>query len=96
MTFFCILDVRGPLLLGTDINPFDIILACRKSVLFYNNTTWEKTTTNNFYVTLGSFDSAQIADIVGIYILDTLSRHLNLNNIGIYKDDELIFKIKKN
>ena len=31
-----------------------------------------------------SFDSAQIADLVGIYILDTLGRFLNLSNVGIY------------
>ena len=37
--------------------------------------------TDNFDVTMGSFDSAQIADLVGIYILDTLGRIINLNNI---------------
>ena len=67
-----------------------IILACWKFVLFYNNTTWEKTTTDNFDVTMGSFDHAQIADLVGIYILDTLNRFLNLNNAGIYRDYGLI------
>ena len=69
----------------------DIILACRKSVLFYNNTTWEKKPTDNFDVAIGSFDSAQNTDLVGIYILDTLGRFLNLSNIGIYRDDGLIF-----
>ena len=76
----------------TDITQeeLDIILTCRKSVLFYNNTAWEKTTTNNFDVTMGSFDSTPIADIVGKYILDKLIRFLNLNNLGIYRDDGLI------
>ena len=45
----------------------DIILACRKSILFYNNTTWEKTTIDNFDVTMGSFDSARIAVWRNIY-----------------------------
>ena len=51
----------------TDIiqEELDIILACRKSVLVYNNTIWEKKTTDNFDVTIGSFDSAQIAYFVG-------------------------------
>ena len=40
---------------------------------------------------MGSFDTVQIADLVGIYILDTLSRFLNLNNVGIHYDDGLIF-----
>ena len=56
-----------------------------KSALVYNNNTWEKKATDNFDVTMGSFDSAQIADLVGIYILDTLGRFLNLNNVGIYQ-----------
>ena len=69
----------------------DIILASRKSVLFYNNTTWEKTTTDKFDVTMGSFDSSKTVDLVGIYILDKLGRFLNLNNVGIYSDDALFF-----
>ena len=44
---------------------------------------------NNFDVTLGSFDSAQIANLVGI--LNTISEILNLNQIGLYKDDGLIY-----
>ena len=39
---------------------------------------------------MGSFDSAQIVDFVGIYILVTLGRFLNLNNVEIYRDDGLI------
>ena len=30
---------------------------------------------NNFNVTVGSFDSAQIANLAGIYILDTLGKY---------------------
>ena len=36
---------------------------------------------------MGSFDSAQIANIEGIYILDTLGRFLDLNNIGLYRSN---------
>ena len=50
----------------------NIILVCRKSVLVYNNTTWQKKKKDTFDVVIGSFDSIQIADIVGVYILDTL------------------------
>ena len=69
----------------------DNILAYRKSVLINNDVTLVKTWTDNFDVTIGSFDSAQVADLVGIYILDTLGRITNLNNIVIYQDDGLIF-----
>ena len=76
----------------TDITEeeLDIILAYRKSVLVYNNTTWEKKATDNFDITMGSSDFALIADLVGIYILDTLGRFLDLSNIRIYRDDGLI------
>ena len=69
----------------------DNILAYRKSVLINNDVTLVKTWTDNFDVTIGSFDSAQVADLVGIYILDTLGRITNLNSIVIYQDDGLIF-----
>ena len=76
----------------TDITQeeLDIILTCRKSVLVYYNTTWEKKTTDNFDITMESFDSAQIAELEGMYILDTLGRFLNLNNAIIYRDDGFI------
>ena len=40
--------------------------------------------TDNCDVTMESFDCTQIADIAEIYILDTLGRFLNLNNVGIH------------
>ena len=45
---------------------------------------------------MGSFDSIQIADLVGIYMLDTLERFLNLDNINIYRDDELVSILNSN
>ena len=35
----------------------------------FNNTTWQKKTTDNFEVTMGSFDTAQITDIPWIHAL---------------------------
>ena len=52
---------------------------------------WVKNYVDNFDLTLGSFNSAQIADLVAIYILDTLGRIVNFNQIGLYRDDESIF-----
>ena len=40
---------------------------------------------------MGSFDSVRIADLEGIYILDTWGRFLNLNNIRIYRNDGFNF-----
>ena len=39
---------------------------------------------------MGSFNSSQIADLVSIYIFDTLGRIIDLNNIGLYQIDGLI------
>ena len=55
-------------------------------MLINNDTTWVKTGIDNFDVSMGSFDSAQIADWVSIYILDTLRRIIDLNIIGIYRE----------
>ena len=62
----------------------------RKSVLVYNHTTWQKKITDNFDVIMCLFDSAQIIDFVGIYILDTLGRFLDSSNITLYRDDGFI------
>ena len=60
----------------------EIILACRKSVQFDNRRTWVKSHVNNFNVPIGANDSAQVTDLVGIYILDTLGRIVNLEQVG--------------
>ena len=37
-------------------------------VILINNNTWVKNHTDNFDITVGSFDSSQIANLLGIYI----------------------------
>ena len=69
----------------------EIILACRKSVQSDNRRTWVKSHVDNFDVPMGAYDSAQVADSVGIYILDTLGRIINLELVGLYRDDGITF-----
>ena len=38
---------------------------------------------------MGAYNSAQVADLVGIYILDTLGRIVNLEQVGLYRLTEL-------
>ena len=45
---------------------------------------------DNFDVIMRSFDSTQIADLVVMYILNTLNRIIDLSTIGIYRDDGII------
>ena len=74
-----------------------IIKHCRKSLLFYKNEAWKKKTTNDcFDVTMGSFDGAEICELVGLYILDSLSQNLIKNDLGLYRDDGLIVLRGKN
>ena len=39
---------------------------------------------------MGNYDSAQVADLVRIYILDTLGRIVN-SQVGLYRDDGIIY-----
>lgn len=40
---------------------------------------------------MGAYDSAPITDLVGIYISDTLSRIIDPKQMGLYRDDGLIY-----
>ena len=77
----------------TDITEekIEIILASRKSVLSDSRRSWIKSHVDNFDVPMGAYDSAQVADLAGIYILDTLGRIVNLEQVGLYRDDGIIY-----
>ena len=64
----------------------------RKSLLFdKTSTAWVKKGNNNMFdVTMGSFDGAEICELVGLYILNILSSKYHVNgSIGLYRDDGL-------
>ena len=46
---------------------------------------------DNFDVPVGGYDSAQIADLVGLYILDTLSRIVDPIQLDLYHDDGILY-----
>ena len=64
---------------------------CRKSLLFDNDTAWVKKTNNMFDVTMGSFDGAEICELVSLFLLSTLRDKFKSNDIGLYRDDGLAF-----
>ena len=73
-----------------DVN---IIMHCRKSLLFDNDTAWVKKTNNKFDVTMGSFDGAEICELIGLFLFSTLRDKFKSNDIGLYRDDGLaLFK----
>ena len=70
---------------------YQILLACSKTVLKNNDSTWIKTGWDNFDVPMGGYDSAQKADLVGLYILNTLSRIVDPIQIGLYRNDSILY-----
>ena len=61
-----------------------------KSLLFSNNEAWKKKQTEScFDVTMGSFDGAEVCELVGIYILCFLAKLIDKKDCGLYRDDEL-------
>ena len=69
-----------------DIN---IIKHARKSLLFHKNQSWSKRNTDSvFDVTMGSFDDAEVCELVGLFILNSLQARFR-ENVGLYCDDGL-------
>ena len=61
----------------------------KRSLLYLDGEAWTKKGEENFDVAQGAFDSAEICDIVGLFLLSELKKQ-NLNaNLGIYRDDGL-------
>ena len=42
-----------------------------------------------FDVIMGSFDGAEICELIGLYLLDKLSSLIGRKNVGLYRDDGL-------
>ena len=74
-----------------DIEDSDIytILHSRKSLLFSADGVWIKHSGSLFDVTMGSYDGAEICELVGLFLLSKLSNIIHIDNIGLYRDDGL-------
>ena len=68
-----------------------VILHSRKSLLFDNEQPWSKRNNSSlFYITMGSYDGAEICELVGLFILSKLTAVYKRNStIGLYRDDGL-------
>ena len=67
----------------------ETILHSRKALLFNTNDVWFKKDNPDFDVTMGSYGGAKVCELVGLYILDILTKEFGHNIIGLYRDDEL-------
>ena len=79
----------------TDISREDmqIMYHARKSLLFSNEKPWMKRERNLFEVTMGAYDGADVCKLVGIFMLNKISKKYDKNDIGLSRDDGLaVFK----
>ena len=65
------------------------IFHARKSLLYYNDEPWVKKGESNFDVSMGAYDGPEVCELIGIFMLSLLSKHINKNHIGLYRDDGL-------
>ena len=73
-----------------DQSEIDVIMHARKSLLFESGQPWMKREKDNaFDVTMGSFDGAEICELVGLFLLNQLPGCLGKSSVGLYRDDGL-------
>ena len=67
------------------------VMHARKSLLFDQEKPWRKTENSQsmFDVTIGSYDEAEVCELVGLFILHKLKNKFNNENIGLCRDDGL-------
>ena len=64
------------------------IYHARKSLVFDKDNVWLKKDPE-FDVTMGRYDGAELCELVGLYLLDLLTKEFGKQNIGFYRDDGL-------
>ena len=67
----------------------EIIMHARKSLLFSDGEIWIKKGDELFDVTMGSFDGAEICELVGLFLLFALMQQFGKECVGLYRDDGL-------
>ena len=72
-----------------DNDTFDVIMHSRKSLLFSKDNVWVKKDNPSFDVTMGSYDGAEVCELVGLYILDRIKVECPEIELGLYRDDGL-------
>ena len=48
---------------------------------------WIKKQSNDFDVTMGSYDGAEVCELIDIFMLSLIGNIYNRNNIGLYRDE---------
>jgi len=73
-----------------DQQDITIIQHARQSLLYTTEGPWRKRSCDTLFdVTMGSYDGAEVCELVGIYLLNKIQDKTTCN-IGLYRDDGLI------
>ena len=68
-----------------------VIKHARESLLFYNEKTWVKNNDQSLFdVTMGSYDGAEVCELVGLFLLNKLTDRFGKDSVGLYRDDGLL------
>ena len=65
-------------------------MQARKALLFNEGVPWVKRSDNeDFDVPMGSYDRAEVCELVGAFLLNNLSQVIDKSNVGLHIDDGL-------
>ena len=67
----------------------NIIHHCKKSIFFSRDSAWIKSDGSLFDVTIGSYDGAEVCELVCLFMLNLIAPLVGKNNVGLYRDDGL-------
>ena len=75
-------------LINIEWNIIRMISHARKSLLFHDSGAWVKKDWNPLFdITLGTFNSAVVCELVGLYILIKIKPLLGSSNVGLYREE---------
>ena len=68
----------------------EVIMQARKTLLFNNGEPWcKRNNEDDFDVPMGSYDGAEVCELVGAFLLNEISQIMDKKDIGLYRDDGL-------
>ena len=55
------------------------------------NNSWVKKNKSSFDVTMGSYDGPKVCELIGLFILNKISKIIDSKNVGLHRDDGFFF-----
>ena len=69
---------------------FNIIQHARKLLLYNKEIPRQKKNTSLLHVAMGAYDGAEVCELVGLFLLNSLANKFDKNSVGLYRDDGLV------